>query len=126
MNGGWGTAVPHSLSAIGWWGTAVSTFGPTLDGIGNDSGADDPGVVTVVKSFSWASKPDNTIDAYWHITPGSGANYNLTLQLCCLPAELNGLSEDNLRFWRYSGGGWTQVGPAPLPGRRLMATAALR
>jgi len=95
-------------------GTAVTTFGPTLAGIRNDGGADDPGVVTVVKSFTWATKPDNTIDAYWHITPGSGTNYNLTLQLCYLPAELNGLSEDNLRFWRYSIGGWTQVGAAPL------------
>jgi len=95
-------------------GTAVTTFGPTLAGIRNDGGVDDPGVVTAVKSFTWATKPDNTIDAYWHITPGSGTSYNLTLQLCYLPAELNGLSEADLRFWRYSGGGWTQVGPASL------------
>ncbi|MCA9973911.1 MAG: hypothetical protein KC425_27050, partial [Anaerolineales bacterium] len=94
--------------------TAVTTFGPTLAGIRNDGGADDPGVITVTKSFTWATKPDNTIGAYWHITPASGANYNLTLQLCYLPAELNGLSEADLRFWRYSGGSWTQVGPASL------------
>ncbi len=94
--------------------TAVTTFGPTLAGIRNDGGADDPGVVSVTKSFTWATKPDNTVDAYWHITPGSGANYNLTLQLCYLPAELNGLSEGDLRFWRYSSGSWAQVGPATL------------
>jgi hypothetical protein len=92
----------------------LTTFGPTLVGIRNDDGADDPGVITVTKSFTWATKPGNTIDAYWNITPGSGASYSLTLQLCYLPTELNGLSEGDLRFWRYSGGEWTQVGPASL------------
>ena len=94
--------------------SALTTFGPTLVGIQNNGG-DDPGVITVLKSFTWNTQPDNTIDGYWTITPSSGSTYNLTLQLCYAPGELPaGLNEADLRFWRYSGGVWSQVGPASL------------
>ena len=91
----------------------MTTFGPALVGIQRGGGTD-PGIVTVTKSLTWQTKPANAIDAYWSITPAVNSGLNLTLMLCYLSAELNGLNESALRFWRYSGGTWTQVGPASL------------
>jgi hypothetical protein len=93
-------------------GTTMRTFGPPRAGI-QYSGID-PGATTVIKVTSWSGgTPSNTLGAWWEITPVTGTGLNLTLSLCYSTAELGSLTESNLRFWRYSGGTWSQVGGAP-------------
>ena len=50
----------------------------------------------------------------WDIAAPTNTGLNLTLKLCYSDAELRGLTESNLRFWRYSGGAWSQVGGVPI------------
>jgi hypothetical protein len=93
--------------------TITTTFGPALIGIRRDPGYTDPSVISVTKSLTWKTTPTNAIGAYWYITPTATSGFSLTLQLCYTPAELGALTEANLRFWRYSGGAWSQASGTP-------------
>ncbi len=99
--------------------TTTTTFGPALIGLQRDAVVD-PGVITVTRSLTWKTKPTNTIDAYWSITPTVDTGLNLTLTLCYTPTENNGLTLDALRFWKFSAGAWT-----PVPGTPVTSTVGL-
>ena len=92
-------------------GSTMRTFGPPRFGI-QYSGTD-PGTTTVAKVTNWTSQPATAIGVWWDITPTTGTGLNLTLKFCYSTTELRGLTESNLRFWRYSGGSLSQVGGAP-------------
>lgn len=91
--------------------TSLATFGPARAGM-QYSGTD-PGLTTVAKVTNWTNQPENAIGAWWDILPTTGSGLNLTLALCYSDAERRGLTESNLRFWRYSGGSWSQIGDVP-------------
>jgi predicted outer membrane repeat protein len=91
--------------------SALRTYGPTRAGM-QYSGTN-PGATTVTKVTNWTTQPANALGVWWEFTPVTGTGLNLTLSLCYSDAELRGLTEGDLRFWRYSGGTWSQVGGAP-------------
>jgi len=91
--------------------TTMRTYGPPRAGI-QYSGTN-PGATTVTKVTNWTNQPENAIGAWWEITPTSNTDLELTLQLCYSDTERRGLTEGDLRFWRYSGGTWSQVGDTP-------------
>ncbi|MBI5302568.1 MAG: hypothetical protein HY868_10550 [Chloroflexi bacterium] len=94
--------------------SAQTTFGPTVSGIQRDASFTDPGIITVTKQTSWTGgTPSNTLGAWWSISPTVSSGISLTLRLCYTTAELGGLSEASLRFWRYSGASWTDAGAPP-------------
>ena len=90
-------------------GASMRTFGPTRVGVQVTAG--DPGVVTVTKSTTWTTLPDNAILAKWTITPTNPSGWTVTMRLCWLPGELNGQTPANLNFWRKSGATWTSFTP---------------
>ncbi|MCX7840245.1 MAG: DUF1565 domain-containing protein [Anaerolineae bacterium] len=93
-------------------GTAMRTFGPPRVGI-QYSGTN-PGSTTATKVTNWTGgTPANALGAWWELTPTTNTGLNLTLKLCYSTAELGGLNESDLRFWRYDGSTWSQVGGTP-------------
>ncbi len=91
--------------------SAFTTFGPVIAGVQRDAAFADPGVMTMTRAT--ASQLANSIGALWTITPKVTGGFSLTLQLCYTEAELNGLDEFALRFWRYHEGNWTTIGSNP-------------
>lgn len=98
-------------------GASVTTFGPALVGVQRDAGYTDPGVITVTKSTTWMTPAPESIQAWWNITPTASSGISLTLKLCYLDSESNAHALADLRFWRLSGGVWSQVGGAPVTSR---------
>jgi hypothetical protein len=88
----------------------ITTYGPAFAGM-QYSGTT-PGSTTIAK-VGWSSHPASAIGAWWDITPTTGSDLNLTLKLCFTATERGSLTEGDLRFWRYSGGSWAQVGGVP-------------
>jgi predicted outer membrane repeat protein len=91
-------------------GTTMRTYGPPRAGI-QYSGTN-PGTTTVTKITTWVSQPTNALSVIWDISATTNTGLNLTLKLCYSTAEQRGLTEGDLRFWRYSGA-WAQVGGVP-------------
>jgi predicted outer membrane repeat protein len=90
----------------------LRTYGPARAGM--QYTGTNPGSTTVRKLTSWSGgTPAVALGAWWELTPVTGTGLNLTLSLCYSTAELGSLTEGNLRFWRYSGSTWNQVGGAP-------------
>ena len=106
-------------------GAALRTYGPTRIGVQVTGG--DPGVITVTKSISWTTPPTigNALLTKWTITP-TNSSYTVTLKLCWLPGELNGVNTDiaNLKFWRKSGITWTSFAAASVDATAGCATLA--
>jgi hypothetical protein len=94
-----------------------TTYSPALAGAPyDDSSFNNPGVITMTRSTSWASQGPESIQSWWVITPTVTDNISVTLELCYTDAESNGLSLANLRFWRFDDGTWSQVGGIPTTG----------
>ncbi len=91
--------------------SALTTFGPVIAGVQRDVAFTDPGVITMTRTA--AGQLAHSIGALWAITPTVTGGFSLTLQLCYTEAELNGLDESALRFWRYHEGDWTRIGISP-------------
>jgi hypothetical protein len=100
--------VIRSVSSV-----TTTTFGSALIGIQRHA-ALDPGIITVTKSLTWKTEPNNAIKAYWYITPTVDSGLNLTLTLCFTPTESNSLALNALRFWKFSGGTWQAVTGTPV------------
>lgn len=90
---------------------ALTTFGPALAGVQRNPAFADPGIITMTRTG--ASQLANSIGASWAITPTVTDGFSLTLQLCYTEAELNGLDEAALRFWRLHEGNWTMIASEP-------------
>lgn len=92
--------------------STLTTYGPAL--MGMQYSGTDPGTTSVTKS-GWKGQGVESIGVVWAITPTVDAGLNLTLELCYTVEELGHvMDENNLRFYRYSGEVWTQVGDAPI------------
>ncbi|HPD40189.1 MAG TPA: choice-of-anchor Q domain-containing protein [Anaerolineae bacterium] len=91
--------------------SALTTFGPLMAGVRRDAAFTDPGVMTMTRTA--AGQLAHSIGALWAITPTVTGGFSLTLQLCYTEAELNGLDETALRFWRYHEGDWTMIDSSP-------------
>ncbi len=92
-------------------GTTMRTYGPARAGI--QYAGTNPGSTTVTKITTWVSQPASALSVMWDIAAPTNTGLNLTVKLCYSTAELRGLTEGDLRFWRYSGGAWSQVGGVP-------------
>jgi hypothetical protein len=90
----------------------MTTYGPVRIGV-QDLGSTHPGVITATKVLSWDTPSQNALSSWWDITAAMSTGLNLTLKLCYATSELGTLNENDLRFWRYSNGTWSQVGNAP-------------
>jgi hypothetical protein len=93
--------------------TTMTTYGPALAGI-LDNGETSPGLTTITKTTTWGGgTPAGVLGAWWNITPETGTGLSVTLKLCYSLAELGGLTEGDLRFWRYSAGLWSRIDITP-------------
>jgi hypothetical protein len=88
-------------------GGAPTSFGPTW--ISMTLGADDAGTITATKHLTYPGGTQDTgeMRATWYLRSSLTSGFPITLSFCYSEDEVQGLTEANLRAFRWDGTQWT-------------------
>jgi len=102
---------------------AQASFGPTFISVTVTGG--DAGTITATKHLTTPGGVYNTgeLTATWWLT-ASNSPFTVTLSLCYTPDDIAGLSEDDLRAFRWNGSAWEECGGAVAGGCVTVADVA--
>ncbi len=88
-------------------GGEPTSFGPTW--ISMTLSADDTGAITVTKHLAYPGGTQDTgeMQATWYLSSTLTSGFPITLSFCYTDDEVQGLTEANLRAFRWDGAQWT-------------------